>query len=583
MDYPSAGSGTTGNDSLVYAQWEAIHNPAIIGKKFQSDEDGAAVISSDPWVLRKYLEGYRWASVNSSKLVYDGTYTIKGTNIKLGDGKDPYPKLNISKNKMGILNVYPASIFDLQNRSEDRSNGLTYFSCSSDEGGMFYISVTTSRKQDLIDYLTCNQALFVQQINNYGVLLELTIEDFIKVIDILPNGAKQLFNATNNLYWILTLTYNNSEDYNHEIIDKFVTSAEKKTFVDGLLKEDCNITSIYSYLKSLGEMDIEGQKVDLLVDFLLKTTAIYEEIYPPTVADVYNPVNYSFGTAYMQKVFQWEETLGSDIIYKSSFSKLNCDYSISNVGDWLTIFNNSTNYMFDLKPFDYVGVDASNYAEQLPAAVDKDKIIAIPAFLLHYILVNEFSEQHIENIIAAADLGITLATLGAYAEGKTIVKLSSKFATGVFVDVTLQVFVGTLDGTTIEEAFSDVVWSDAFYTGADFTNPNWMTSSGLFCLRELIHSLKQEKLVTESLSACAFNLVINGFIEESFTFSENLSNKLVDKVSSNPQRVFELLKGFNLTGGNVQWLLVQIGYDSFDLSLKDRIDKALNEIFYESK
>jgi hypothetical protein len=143
--------------------------------------------------------------------------------------------------------------------------------------------------------------------------------------------------------------------------------------------------------------------------------------------------------------------------------------------------------------------------------------------------------------------------------------------------------VGTLDGTTIEEAFSDVVWSDAFYTGADFTNPNWMTSSGLFCLRELIHSLKQEKLVTESLSACAFNLVINGFIEESFTFSENLSNKLVDKVSSNPQRVFELLKGFNLTGGNVQWLLVQIGYDSFDLSLKDRIDKALNEIFYESK
>lgn len=42
MDYPSASSGTTGNDSLVYAQWEAIHNPALIGKKFQSDEDGAA-------------------------------------------------------------------------------------------------------------------------------------------------------------------------------------------------------------------------------------------------------------------------------------------------------------------------------------------------------------------------------------------------------------------------------------------------------------------------------------------------------------------------------------------------------------
>jgi hypothetical protein len=44
-----------------------------------------------------------------------------------------------------------------------------------------------------------------------------------------------------------------------------------------------------------------------------------------------------------------------------------------------------------------------------------------------------------------------------------------------------------------------------------------------------------------------------------------------------------LLKKFNLKRGNVQWLLAQIGYDLFDLALKDKVDKALNEIFYESK
>nr|MDA3906526.1 hypothetical protein [Bacteroidales bacterium] len=61
MDYPSADSGTTGNDSLVYAQWEAIHNPAIIGKKFQSDEDGAyQYYISDNFIQNKKVEIAYW-------------------------------------------------------------------------------------------------------------------------------------------------------------------------------------------------------------------------------------------------------------------------------------------------------------------------------------------------------------------------------------------------------------------------------------------------------------------------------------------------------------------------------------------
>jgi hypothetical protein len=100
MDYPSAGSGTTGNDSLVYAQWEAIHNPALIGKMFQSDEDGAYIdycfsdqdnyktfidIKKDLIRLPFYLEVFSY--INNSTVV---SFCFNETeNDNIGGGTSP--------------------------------------------------------------------------------------------------------------------------------------------------------------------------------------------------------------------------------------------------------------------------------------------------------------------------------------------------------------------------------------------------------------------------------------------------------------------------------------------------------------
>ncbi|MDA3880723.1 MAG: hypothetical protein PF436_10075 [Prolixibacteraceae bacterium] len=66
MDY----SEKTNNDSLVYAQWEAIHNPAIIGKVFQSDEDGAMVREPDYIAASRIIRTFRCAINNSENTVY---------------------------------------------------------------------------------------------------------------------------------------------------------------------------------------------------------------------------------------------------------------------------------------------------------------------------------------------------------------------------------------------------------------------------------------------------------------------------------------------------------------------------------
>jgi hypothetical protein len=557
-------------------QWEAIHNSALIGKPFQDDDDGALKLIKDEWVLRKYIEQFRWAQINKIGMECNGISLVKCENVVLSDGVT-YPSLEFQMLSLGKYNIYPW-YDDLTGYSDiEYNNGLAGIRFVHD-GNQILIRTDEGYINGLIDYLYCSEETFGTQINSYGSLLNLTETDFIKIIDILQEDALELFNATSNYYWLLTLAKNNSEDYNPTIMDRFLSNEEKKTFIDKLKSNDCNVITIDNYLNNFKSIEIDGETRDLEVEFLLKASAIYKEIYPPTVPDVFKPVNYTYGSAYIRKVFKWEETLGSDIVYNSTLSRRNCYYSVSSVSDWLTIFNNTSNYLFNMKPFDYAGIDASNYAEQLPATIDTDNLIAIPGFLLHYILENEYSEQYIENLVAAADMGITLATLGAYAEGKTVIKLTSQYATGVIIDLSLQLFFATLDGTSMEDAFESIVWREALYSGAEIIIPGWLTSSTIVCIRSFIGEMMEDEYnIYSPLGNCIGTFIINYLSHQTIDFSNHIIIKAKIALQNDGRKCILNLKENGVSKETVEWIVSKILFNAVDYELRSNIEEIIEE------
>lgn len=102
MDYGSSAN----NDSLVYAQWEAIHNPAIIGKLFQSDEDGAAVVSLD---IDDSYENYFGYEMILNYLLSDGREkmieSIELNNISDIQAIDPESAVGVIMTALGDVKV----------------------------------------------------------------------------------------------------------------------------------------------------------------------------------------------------------------------------------------------------------------------------------------------------------------------------------------------------------------------------------------------------------------------------------------------------------------------------------------------
>ncbi|MDA3906805.1 MAG: hypothetical protein PF484_12085, partial [Bacteroidales bacterium] len=110
MDYGSSAN----NDSLVYAQWEAIHNPALIGKPFQDDGDGAATtLQGDSWLIDE--EGNANLQYENGDDVYVNSTLIKNFDFDTQEELDAlseimtyyYDQNNLSvvlyNNKISIL------------------------------------------------------------------------------------------------------------------------------------------------------------------------------------------------------------------------------------------------------------------------------------------------------------------------------------------------------------------------------------------------------------------------------------------------------------------------------------------------
>lgn len=83
----------------------------------------------------------------------------------------------------------------------------------------------------------------------------------------------------------------------------------------------------------------------------------------------------------------------------------------------------------------------------------------------------------------AIDMILSIGTFGVLKVGKSAVQIGTKISVGALIDIILQIGLAKLDGSTTEEAVSNVVWSDAIYSGVETLHKRWVNASLMSALR----------------------------------------------------------------------------------------------------
>ncbi len=315
-----------------------------------------------------------------------------------------------------------------------------------------------------------------------------------------------------------------------------------------------------------------------LKKFIIAVAKYTNEVMPPNLFEITQDRFNSFGVIYSH-LFDWQETLGPDIIFESDNAVMSGDFVISTKKDWLAIFQDAQ-YLMRIKPFEYVGLMANDASSYLPEFVKpKETVVMIPAFLFHWLLTQKEREQTMEDFSTMLDLGLSVVTLGSYTTGKVITKVCAKTAEGMLIDFGIQAFLNTLDGTTIQNAVNQVDYKNVFWAGASANIDNTKMSLVLSCLRNASRGM----LNTDNSSVKA--AIINGGWECSYDLFLTLVTKgvvkagnkyftiILKKIEVSPEFVTKRLLKYGLNKAFVQGLKENI----VKAEIKERIDNAIEE------
>jgi len=526
---------------------DLIHNPQKLWFSWlEEEEEGASVITSDHWKMRKYIEEFRWANIKNKTLNYTGTYVAKAENIRLADGKDPYPLIVFYFKKYGNFQIST----DWNEEPETADDGMAEISFND----QLIIRVTPDRLQDLLDYLYANEELFTSQINQYVNLLSADDKKVLKIVETLPAESQGNFDGSFRASWLNALIKERPDNYETLIVDivnSFTEWQDKKALLLSLTNNICNMRYFIRHLSG-----------DNKKDFIIKIAQFLKEVVPPDLNEIeMQYFNYQ-GEIYI-KTLSWEETLGPDVIFQSDESPYSCEIIIKTKTDWISIFQYD-DYLMTLDPFEYVGLAAENASPYLPDGfIAGETVVIMPAFMLHWLLQFEERQQVLDDVATLADMGFTIATLGSYAVGKKIIVYGGKFATGAIVDMTIQVVLEALKGESFEEALNNVDYGKVFYSGAESLVPGWQAQIRIGCLREAtIGSINRGEFDLKTIvSKCGtnafWNMVSHGLLKK----GSSLSQKLEDILRTAPGNVVKNLKSIGFDRDMVEWIGAHAGVD----------------------
>jgi hypothetical protein len=538
---------------LFNYQWELIDNPAFMITWFQDEEESAMILTTDKWVMRKYIEEFRWANINDRIINYNGTYVVKAENIKLADGKDPYSKIVFYFKKNGPFQIKTS----WNEEPITADDGMVEISFSDE----LIIRVTPDRLQDLLDYLYANEDLFTTQINQYVNILSADDKMVLKIIKTLPEESQNNFDGAFKTNWINALIKERPDNYETLIVNivKSITVwQDKKTLLLSLTNNICNMRYFTGHLSGDNEKD-----------FIIKISQFLKEVVPPDLDEIERQYFNYEGDIYV-KILSWEETLGPDIIFQSEESSYTCEIYIKTKNDWISIFQDD-DYLMTLDPFEYVGLAAENALPYLPDGfIVGETVVIMPAFMLHWLLQFEERQQVLDDVATLADMGFTIVTFGTYAAGKNIIVYGGKYATGAIVDMVLQIGVEALMGNSFDEALNNIDYGQIFYSGVESLLPGWRLQVGINCLREAtIGSLNSGEFdIGDIAYTCFENLFFNAVSHGLIKKGSVISNKLENALQIAPDNVVKNLKTIGFDRDMVEWIASHTGVEITEFIVK---------------
>jgi hypothetical protein len=286
-------------------------------------------------------------------------------------------------------------------------------------------------------------------------------------------------------------------------------------------------------------------------NFILKTAKYLKNVLPPDLNEI-NRQFFNFKGNIYTKIFDWEETMGADVMFTSDNIKRTGEFKISSKKDILSIFQDKE-YLMKLEAFEYVSLSAEDAQEYLPSDYSSEEsVVLMPAFLFHYVVNEKHFEQILQDFSTLADVGISVATLGSYTAGKTAIKVATKSAKGALIDFGIQAFINTLDGTTWEDAVEEVDYGNVAWSAAAIHLNNVKMNTIFSCIRGsidgslqysndgIIDALKQGGI--DCFENAIITLISTGVLNK----SHDLYPLIIKKLNTSPAIVTKRLLNYGI-------------------------------------
>ena len=402
MDY------SNGTD-LVRFQWEAIHNPAIIGKVFQSDEDGANYFPNKALVGR-IIEKLRYYYVNSQRYILtteEAGYTYC-SNIELLDG-NTYSYVQVANKhdnwsiSPSIVEVNSANTF-LNYVPQDVA-GIPF----SLKKGDFSLSISDDKKTSFVSYMKPSRTTWESQISSLkkSIYDESDNDLAIDLMNLLPD----------ELYGTL------SSDYRKKYIKTLSQSSMNESGPNQINEERMAVNLI-------GSTPDSQNQIESLINFFKTDRAMLDLCY--RIDNLFGEDNYSSFTnkllgLYLEKysseldvqtfslpidhLFYWRD--------KGLLDKITYDFEYERASNLFVFkWKYRTDYYTNpvkVAPFDIVAVNFETDISFL--SLGEKRVVLMPAFVFAW-LVNQDENLSTKDKI---DVAIKLAEFAlAFYQVKTI-------------------------------------------------------------------------------------------------------------------------------------------------------------------
>ena len=246
------------------------------------------------------------------------------------------------------------------------------------------------------------------------------------------------------------------------ISDGYLWSADKESILASVVK---NIKEVDEQRKLLETLLKNNAIINLIKDIDGSEFKSFVFTISDYITKVYGKPNYAELARYnlsqsgaYNKIFRWAETAGPDPSYHSNGSRRTGYFIITYDTDW---WFDEEERLMDIAPYEFVGIQIESPIASLNA--NAGDFVVIPGVLFHWILKQQDRKQAFDDAVLAADLTLTVFTLGTYAGVKTAVKIGTKVTIAMTIDFICQATIISLHPS---KNFKDVKFTDVAWAGA---------------------------------------------------------------------------------------------------------------------